>query len=356
MKNRIAGLIERLPEDVDAVLITSSINRFYFTGMHSSAGTILVTKDAGYFIVDFRYIELAKNSIKNCEVILQDDLNAQLRDLLKKHDAKKVAVETAAISVYEYNVFVRNLEGFQLLSDDRISKIIEELRCHKDEAELACIKAAQRITDDGFQHILNFIKPGVTERRIALELENSMKLRGADDLSFDIICVSGIKSSMPHGVPGDKRIAAGDFVTLDFGVMVGGYCSDMTRTVAVGHATEEMQKVYDTVLCAQLAALNAIKVGVSCFDIDKAARDIIYGAGYEGCFGHGTGHSLGLEIHEDPRFSTLSKAVCQPGMVMTVEPGIYLEGQFGCRVEDMVFIGQTSTENLTHSPKDLIIL
>ena len=183
-----------------------------------------------------------------------------------------------------------------------------------------------------------------------------MLLRGGEKLAFDTICVSGVNSSLPHGVPGDKIIEAGDFVTLDFGVTVAGYCSDMTRTVAVGHATDEMVTVYNTVLQAQLAALDTVKVGVKCRDVDAAARKIIDDAGYKGCFGHGTGHSVGLEIHEDPRFSQKTEDVCRSGLIMTVEPGIYLAGKFGCRIEDMIFIGNSKVENLTNSPKELIIL
>ncbi len=356
MKNRIQELVKELPQGVDSVLITSPCNRYYFTGMHSTAGTILVTREKSYFIIDFRYIELARRTVTSCEVILQDDLSKQLAELMERHGVKTAAVETSYLSLGEYSRFVKALPSVEILSGGEVDKAILRLRSAKDSGELACIKAAQKITEEGFLHILNYIRPGLTERQVAIELEHVMLLRGAEKLSFDTICVSGVNSSLPHGVPGEKSICAGDFVTLDFGVMVEGYCSDMTRTIAVGHATDEMLQVYDTVLRAQLAAIDAVKVGARCADVDAAARDLIYGAGYEGCFGHGTGHSVGLEIHEDPRFAPKSDAVCVPGMVMTVEPGIYLEGKFGCRIEDMVYIGEDKVEDLTHSPKELIIL
>ena len=184
-----------------------------------------------------------------------------------------------------------------------------------------------------------------------------LKKNGADGLAFATIAVAGPNSSMPHGVPGDRPLQAGDFLTLDFGAASAGYCSDMTRTVAIGHVTEEMEKVYNLVLEAQLASIAKIAPGVPCVEVDAAARDLIYGAGYEGCFGHGTGHSLGLEIHEDPRFSTTAgEAVCQPGIVMSVEPGVYLSGRFGCRIEDIVLITPEGCQDLTHSPKGLLIL
>ena len=356
MKDRIRELVKVLPEGVDAVLVTSPCNRYYFTGMRSTAGTLLITREASYFIIDFRYIEAARKTVSGCQVILQDELYIQLTELMKRHGVKTAAVETSYLSLGQYSRLCKELPSVEILSGEEVDRAILRLRSAKDADELASIKAAQAIAEEGFLHILNYIRPGLTERQVALELEHTMLMRGAEKLSFDTICVSGVNSSMPHGVPGEKAICAGDFVTLDFGVQVNGYCSDMTRTIAVGHVTDEMRKVYDTVLQAQLAALAAVKEGVRCMDVDSAARDLIYSAGYEGCFGHGTGHSVGLEIHENPRFAPKWEDACIPGMVMTVEPGIYLEGKFGCRIEDMVFVGEGYVENLTHSPKELIIL
>lgn len=354
--NRIQNLIARLPEDVDGALITSTVNRYYLTGMRSTAGHLLVTREGAYAIFDFRYIEAARKTVKGCEVILQDKLEEQLGELVKKHGIRRLALEITYQTVGEMNRFREMLPEVEILTDDRVDSAIQELRKIKDSSELEAIRKAQSITDKSFSEILEFIKVGMTERQIAAELEYRMKKNGADGLAFATICVAGPNSSMPHGVPGDRPVQAGDFLTMDFGAAFAGYCSDMTRTVAIGHVTEEMEKVYNLVLQAQLASIAKIAPGVPCVAVDAAARDLIYGAGYEGCFGHGTGHSLGIEIHEEPRFSAISKADCEAGIVMSVEPGIYLSGRFGCRIEDIVVITENGCEDLTHSPKELIIL
>ena len=352
--NRIQNLIARLPEDVDGALITSTVNRYYLTGMRSTAGHLLVTREGAYAIFDFRYIEAARKAVKDCEVILQDKLEEQLKELVEKHGIHRLALEITYQTVGEMNRFREMLPEVEILTDDRVDSAIQELRKIKDSSELDAIRKAQSITDKSFSEILEFIKVGMTERQIAAELEYRMKKNGADGLAFATIAVAGPNSSMPHGVPGDRPLQAGDFLTLDFGAASAGYCSDMTRTVAIGHVTEEMEKVYNLVLQAQLASIAKIAPGVPCVEVDAAARDLIYGAGYEGCFGHGTGHSLGLQIHEDPRFSTTAgEAVCQPGIVM---PGVYLSGRFGCRIEDIVLITPEGCQDLTHSPKELLIL
>lgn len=356
MNHRIQNLIAKLPEDVDGALITSSVNRHYLTGMRSSAGHLLVTRDGAYAIFDFRYIEVARDTVKDCEVILQDKLEEQLGEIMKKHNIRRLALEPTYQTIGELNRFREQFPEAEFLTDDRVDSAILELRRIKDAEELAAIRNAQSITDRSFSEMLEYIRAGLTEREVAAELEYRMKKNGADGLAFDTICVSGPNSSKPHGVPGDRVLQAGDFLTMDFGAAFGGYCSDMTRTVAIGHVTEEMEKVYNLVLKAQLTAMDKIAPGVPCAEIDAAARDMIYGAGYEGCFGHGLGHSLGLEIHEEPRFSTAGKAVCEPGIVMSVEPGVYLPGRFGCRIEDIVVITENGYEDLTHSPKELIIL
>ncbi len=356
MSGRIENLRKVMPRDVDAVIIVSAQNRYYFTGMRSSAGTLLVTRDASYFIIDFRYIELARRTVQDSEVILQDKLETQLRELARRHGVKTVAVETTYMTVGEKARIAGWLPDVDVLESSQVDSAILGLRARKDQKELELIQAAQKITDDCFTHIQSFIKVGRTEREVSLEMLRYMMEQGAEKLAFETICVSGVNSSLPHGVPSDKPIAAGEFLTMDFGAMVGGYCSDMTRTVAVGHVTDEMDRLYHTVLDAQLKAIAAIKAGEVFSKIDAVARDLIYGAGYEGCFGHGLGHSVGLDIHEEPRFSPVCGEHCQPGMIITVEPGIYLEGKFGCRIEDMVYITEDSVLDLTHSPKELIIL
>ena len=229
------------------------------------------------------------------------------------------------------------------------------MRAVKSDDEIKQIKAAQFITDKAFTHILDYIDSSKTERDIALEIEYYMKKQGAEKIAFDLIVVSGANGSMCHGVPGDKKIQHGDFITMDIGAVINGYHSDMTRTVAYGAVSEEQENVYQTVLKAQLAAIDAVKAGIPCNVVDKAARDII-DAKYPDAFGHTTGHAVGLEIHEWPYFAPSCQVITKPGMVLTVEPGIYLEGKFGVRIEDMVLIEESGCENLTHSTKELLIL
>ena len=355
--DRIQALVENLPQEVDGALITSTVNRHYFTGLRSSAGVLLVTRKGCSALLDFRYIEVARRTIQSCEVILQEKLEEQLPQLVKKYGVRRLALETTYQTIGEMNRFQKLLPEVELLTGEEVDKTILQLRRVKDEEEIGHIRDAQAITDKSFSEMLNVIKAGMTERQVAAELEYRLKKNGADGLAFATIAVAGPNSSMPHGVPGDRPLQAGDFLTLDFGAASAGYCSDMTRTVAIGHVTEEMEKVYNLVLEAQLASIAKIAPGVPCVEVDAAARDLIYGAGYEGCFGHGTGHSLGLQIHEDPRFSTTAgEAVCQPGIVMSVEPGVYLSGRFGCRIEDIVLITPEGCQDLTHSPKELLIL
>jgi Xaa-Pro aminopeptidase len=234
--------------------------------------------------------------------------------------------------------------------------ILAQLRASKDAEELTCMIAAQRIAEKALDEVLGLLRPGLTEKQVAAELVYRMYKYGGEANSFDPIVIAGKKTSMPHGVPGDEVIQAGDFVTMDFGTMCGGYCSDMTRTVAIGHATEEMKKVYATVLEAQLAGIAAAKPGVAGRDIDKAARDVIEKAGYGPYFGHSFGHSLGLEIHEAPNASPANSQPMPAGAVISAEPGIYLPGQFGVRIEDVLWLRSGGAENITKAPKSLIIL
>ncbi len=344
--------IQKKLDDVDAVIITSPYNRRYFTDFKSSAGISLITKKNSYFLVDFRYIEKAKATIKTSQCILLTKRKDQLDEIFQKENIKRIGFEDDFVTVAALNMLK---EEFPQVEFVPFSEFILHQRTIKSHQELEKIKKAQAITDKGFSYIINFIKPGMTEKEISLELEYYMKKNGADALAFDNIVVSGKNSSLPHGVPGDKKVETGDFITMDFGAMYDGYCSDMTRTVALGKVTEEMREVYNTVLKAQKACLEKIKAGVTGFEIDKIARDIIY-ENYEGCFGHGLGHSVGLEIHEMPAFNTVYKGKIEEGTIMTVEPGIYIENKFGVRIEDMVYITKEGCINLTSSPKDLIIL
>lgn len=356
MTDKITALAARMPEDIDAMIIKSTVNRLYLTGMKSSAGTLLITRDKAYFIIDFRYIELAKRKVKNADVVLQANIYDQLSDLTAKHNIKRIGIESGYLNVADYLMLVSKLPNAEIVLDNSCNDIIIDMRKCKDSGELDTMQRAQNISDKVFEGLLSFIRPGLTEKEIALEIYRQGIILGADGLSFSTIAVSGINSSMPHGVPSDKEIKKGELLTLDFGYLLDGYCSDMTRTVAIGKVGEQEKQVYNTVLKAQLAALDAIAPGKVTGDIDKAARDIIYSAGYEGRFGHGLGHSLGVEVHETPSFREGDIALTQPGNVMSVEPGIYLEGSFGCRIEDVVYITNDGYINLTHSPKELIEL
>ena len=336
-------------------IIQNPVNRFYLSGFNSSAGMISVTRNKVVLFVDFRYFEKAKKTVRNMEVVLTNNFLANIKELLEAEKIKKVLLETDFINLDSFERMKKVFEGIEVSKDNSLSQTISSLRQIKSAEETECIKKSQEITDNAFAHILNFIKPGVTEREIALELEFFMRKTGSEGVAFDTIAVSGKNSSLPHGIPTEKPLEKGDFLTMDFGAVYNGYCSDMTRTVAIGYVTDEQQKVYDTVLNAQLSALEEIAPNKVCKEIDKIARDII-NKEFEGCFGHGLGHSVGLEIHENPALNTRDETPLKAGIIMTVEPGIYLPDKFGVRIEDMVLITDTSYENLTKSPKELIII
>lgn len=337
-----------------ALLVTADCNRFYFTGFASSAGSVLICKEAAVFLIDFRYYEKAKATVDSCQVIQSPP--AKVSELCDRYGIKELFIEATSTPVSRLAALRRDLAGVTVSDSDRFDGIIAEMRSIKTQEELAYIREAQRMTDETFSYILNHIRPGRTEKEIMLDMEFYMRRMGSEGVSFDFIVVSGKNSSLPHGVPTDKVVQRGDFVTMDFGAVVGGYHSDMTRTVAVGEASDEMRLVYDTVLRAQLESEKVIRAGAVCQDVDKVARDIINAAGYEGCFGHGLGHSVGVEIHESPAFSPRCETVLRSGMVMTVEPGIYLENKFGVRIEDMVYVTDTGSLNLTASEKQLLVL
>ena len=352
------SLMSVMPGNIDAALIVTPCNRRYFTGFNSSDGFLLVTRKGSIFYTDSRYIEAAQKQIKCCDVAEGKQVFSQMKDYLNEKNVKTVAIEAAGMTLAEFSRLQNNenMKNFEFISDDSLDTAISVFRKVKSREEKDKIIQAQKIAENAFLHILNFISKGKTEKEIQLELDFFMLKNGADALSFDTISVSGVNSSMPHGVPSEKIIEDGDFITMDFGAVVDGYHSDMTRTVAVGFVTDEQQKVYDTVLNAQKASLDVIKAGVSCFDADKAARDVITNAGYGDYFGHGTGHGVGVEIHELPNLSPRSNMILEKGNIVTVEPGIYLPGKFGVRIEDMVFVTENGCENLTNAQKSLIVL
>lgn len=358
MKTAVERLMDLLPEqDGCAALITSGKNRRYLTGFPSSAGMVLVTKQGAWFMTDFRYFEAAQLKIKDCNVLMYTRAAETLQQLFREQNITTVYLEYSALTLAEADDLENTCKsaGVQAVKDGTLDTILRTLRIVKTPQEIQKIRDAQAITDASFEYILGKIHPGVTEREIALDLEFFMRRNGAEGVAFELIVVSGANGSQCHGVPSEKKIESGDFVTMDIGALLDGYHSDMTRTVAVGEVTEDQRRVYQTVLDAQLAALAVAKPGAVCSSVDKAARDIIE-KDYPGTFGHSTGHGVGVEIHEWPRFAASDSTTLLPGMVVTVEPGIYLAGRFGVRIEDMIAVTESGTENLTHSPKELIIL
>lgn len=341
---------------LDAMLLIDPKNRFYATGFQSSAGAVVVTRDDAWLFTDSRYIEAAEQAAGGRYHVAQNDrehsLGSLVREVLTACNLTKLGGEEHSLSHEDYLSYEKAV-GVPLIP---AQQLIMDLRAAKSDGEIACMRKAQAITDEAFAEILNFLRPGVTEQAVAAELMYQMMKRGAQRMSFDPIVVTGARSSMPHGVPGETLLRPGDFVTMDFGCVYDGYCSDMTRTVAIGHATDEMREVYGIVLNAQLAGIAAAKAGVLGKDVDKAGRDIIAAAGYGPYFGHGFGHSLGLDIHESPNASPSENRPMPDGCVCSAEPGIYLPGKFGVRIEDVIVFRETGCEVLTKSPKELIIV
>lgn len=348
-------LISSLPQKVDGVLIVSETNRRYFTSFPSSDGILLATKNGSVFLTDSRYIEEAQNVVKCCEVAELKKTSEQLPELCKKFGVKTLMVESDRLTVSQLKAYRKILKGV-LLTTVNTDKLIDELREVKSEYEKESIIKAQRIAESAYEHILGFIKEGVTEKEVALTLDFFMLKNGAEAISFETIAVSGANTSKPHGVPTDKKICRGDFVTMDFGAVVNGYHSDMTRTVAVGEVSDEQIEVYETVLEAQMKALATLKAGVKCSEVDAAARDYIKEKGYGDFFRHSTGHGVGLEIHEKPTLSPKNDKKLQAGNIVTIEPGIYIPGKFGVRIEDMAMIMADVCANLTKSTKKLTII
>lgn len=339
----------------DALVLTSEVNRRYATGFHSSAGAVYLSAEQAVFYTDFRYVEAARAAVTDFEVReigAGRSYTAAVNELIEQDGVRTVALEDETLTHAEYTRWATALHATAMRLEDSIAR----LRVTKEDDEVEKIVAAQRIAEQAFEEVMNDIRVGVTEKEIAARLTYLMLHYGAENMSFDPIVVSGTNSSKPHGVPTDKPIAAGDFVTMDFGCIVDGYCSDMTRTVAVGHVTEEMQRVYDIVLDAQLAGIACCKAGVSGREVDGAARRVIEAAGYGDAFGHGFGHGVGLEIHEAPTASSRSEALLPAGSILTAEPGIYLPGKFGVRTEDMLYVIEDGCINLTEAPKTLRIL
>lgn len=347
-------IAERLQSGT-AALICTEVNRRYFTGFLSSLGFLLISEDNACLYVDARYILAAKNTVKNCEVRLLKDVKSALTEFINENGISEIVCEDG-LTVAEVRRIAEMISPVRLSADKELCGAICEMRAFKSDEERQNIIKAQRIAEAAFYDTLGIIKVGVTEREVAAYLEYSMKKRGSEMPSFDTIAVSGKKTAMPHGVPDEKPIECGDFLTLDFGAVYNGYHSDMTRTVAVGEPTDKMRLVYDTVLKAQSAAEKAARPGVTCSSVDRAARSVIEAAGFGKFFTHSTGHGVGLEIHEAPTVSQRCDTVLCPGHVITDEPGIYIDGEFGVRTEDMLFVTENGVINPVKCEKTLIIL
>lgn len=352
---KIAGVLKA--HGLDAVLLTCEANRFYASGFHSSGtdGVAIVTRNRSYYFTDSRYTEAAARYVQGAEIRQTDrehPYSALINEVIEKEHITRMGYEDEYMTAADFHRFSEKLHCELVPA----TELLWTLRAVKDQAELECMIQAQRIAEKALADILGEIRPGVTEKEIAALLLYKMLHYGAEDKSFDPIVVSGPNGSLPHGVPSEKPIQAGEFVTMDFGCKFGGYCSDMTRTVAVGHVTEEMETVYNTVLKAQLAGIAAAKADVTGAAVDGAARQVIADAGYGPYFGHSFGHSVGVEIHENPNATPSNSKPLPAGIVISAEPGIYLPGKLGVRIEDVIVITEQGCQDITLAPKELLIL
>lgn len=343
---------------LDAMLLTGEANRFYVSGFHSTGtdGVALVTRQGSYYFTDSRYTEAAARAlgeqVKLGEIGCGRGYTALIQEVIAAEGLQRIGFENAYMTVQDYERYRKAL-SCELVP---ATELLLQLRMVKSDEELEAMISAQRIAEHAFVDILQEIREGVTEKEIAARLQYLMLHYGASDMSFDPIVVSGPNGSLPHGVPSEKKICSGEFVTMDFGCIYHGYCSDMTRTVAVGSVTEEMRKVYDTVLSAQLAGIAAARAGVTGKEVDGAARDIIAKAGYGEYFGHSFGHGVGVEIHEAPNASPMNEKPLPAGAVISAEPGIYLPGKLGVRIEDVIILTEQGCRNITKAPKELLVL
>jgi Xaa-Pro aminopeptidase len=340
-------------QGIDGFLITSPFNRRYISNFTGTAGVVLISAEKAQFITDFRYIEQASKQCQGFDIIkLAGTIPEEVAAQVKKLGIKKLGFEEDFLTYSSFKVYDKEIDA-ELVP---ISGIIENLRLIKTDAELKILKVAADIADAAFKHSLDFLRPGKTELEISNELEFFMRRAGATSSSFDTIVASGHRSALPHGVASDKVIEAGDIVTMDYGCYYNGYVSDITRTVAVGEPDTKLKEIYEIVLEAQLRGMAGIKPGMTGKQADAVTRDYITEKGYGEYFGHSTGHGIGLEIHEGPALSMKSDVILEPGMVVTCEPGIYIPGLGGVRIEDDTLITKDHNEALTHSTKELIIL
>jgi Xaa-Pro aminopeptidase len=356
MTTKRIGRLRALMKDqgLEALLITNSFNRKYITGFTGTSGYALVTDSGAYLFTDFRYMTQAPEQAPDFEVIEHAAKPmTTIREKLTELGICRLGFEPADLTYGTYVGYKAELGAIELVPAE---PLVEKLRMTKDEEELAIMKAACELADRTFQHIVSFLKPGLTEKEVALEMEFFMRKHGATSTSFDTIVASGERSALPHGVASDRVLKPNEFVKLDFGALYQGYCSDLTRTVVLGKPTDKHREIYQIVLEAQEHALAHIKPGMSGKEADRLARDIIAKYGHADKFGHGLGHGLGMEIHEAPRLNPTGDIVLTEGMTVTVEPGIYLPGFGGVRIEDDIVVTGQGVERLTWATKDFICI
>ena len=353
-RSRLAKLYQSIEgEGLDALLVSQPENIRYLSGFTSPDALLIISQKHACIVTDSRYYEQAAQQAPDFELV---KVTRRVHEALAGHIAalgfRTLGFESHAVTVQTYTLWKRVLPDIEWVAS---RDLVERLRLIKDTDEITAIKEAVRIADDAMCHIIAWIRPGMTEREVAWELEVHMRTHGGERLSFTTIVGSGPNGAMAHAVASDRPIAIGDPIVIDMGTVYDGYCSDMTRSFCLGHGSDKYRKVWDTVLEAQLAAENRIKAGVSGVEADAIARQIIYAAGYEGMFGHGLGHGVGLAIHEGPRASYTSKDTLKEDSIVTVEPGIYIPGWGGVRIEDMVLIGEDGCCVLTQAPKQAVV-
>ncbi len=339
--------------NVDAVIVLDELNQRYLSDFAFTDGFLFVTKQKAYLVTDFRYYEMALNRAdKSFEIVMPDNRKEFIKKVISEYMIKSIGFEGGSIS---YETYKRYCDDYPECDFVNLGDAIEVIRQIKTPAEIEKMQKAQDITDAALSSLLKIITPNMTELDVAVELEYAMRKGGAESFAFETIAVSGDASALPHGTPRNVKLRPG-FLTMDFGAKFDGYCADMTRTVVIGKADDEIKKLYNTVLRAQTEAIAYLREGADCGEADKIARDIIDSIPeYKGAFGHSLGHSVGLFIHESPRlFSRGFGRKLNVGEILTVEPGIYLFGKYGCRIEDMVAIEKDGVHNFTHSPKELI--
>lgn len=341
----------------DSLIIYNKYNLRYFTGFTGTTGVAFITKNNKYFLTDFRYIEQAQNEVvpKGFKIINSGNaVLLEIKNIVVKEKIKSIAIEDKGITVSYFNNLKNKINNVKFIF---LKNVLEKVRIKKTKLEIDIVRKAANIADIAFKEIKKIIRQGITENSVAAELEYIMRKNGASDKSFETIVASGYRSAMPHGIASEKIINNNEFVKMDFGCYYNGYVSDMTRTIFVGnHITEKHKEVYQVVHDAQLLALDKVKEGVSCKELDKIARDYITKYGYGDNFGHGLGHGIGLEIHEAPAVNSRNDLVLEENMIITIEPGIYIEGFGGVRIEDDVVVKKNGCEVLTKSSKSLFII